>query len=223
MRSAGFLRGSKGQEASTEVVVEVPTHARLPPCPLDFVISPESLENVKKTALQSIPGFHIRGRLDRTRCPLSEPFTGEVTIVSSSSRIRSIELQLVRLESLAAGGAASPSGPGARSEATEIQNLQVADGHVCQGLSIPLFMAFPRVFTCPTIVSDTFRVEFEVNVIVVFEGGFLVTKNLPIVLYRDPPAGVGAGTGDAGSAIGTGLNAPVRARRPVHTAAPVAP
>ena len=42
--------------------------------------------------------------------------------------------------------------------ATEIQNIQIADGDVCRGLPIPIFMIFPRLFTCPTLTTNNFKV-----------------------------------------------------------------
>ena len=99
-------------------------------------------------------------------------------MAETATRIRSIELQLVRVETI------TPAGAAPAREATEIQNLQVGDGAVCLNLAIPLYIVFPRVFTCPTIISDTFRVEFEVNVIVVFDEGYTVTENHPVVLFR---------------------------------------
>lgn len=82
---------------------------------------------------------------------------------------------------------------GSAREATEIQNLQVGDGDVCRGLAIPLYMIFPRIFTCPTSISDGFKVEFEVNVIVVFEDAYMVTENFPITLYREAAPSGSAG------------------------------
>ena len=61
-----------------------------------------------------------------------------------------------------------------------------------RGLAIPLYMIFPRIFTCPTSVSDSFRVEFEVNVIIVFEDSYMVTENFPIRLFRAPPGAANA-------------------------------
>jgi hypothetical protein len=145
--------------------------AKLDASPVDFAIKPESLENVKKASLSTIPKFTIRGRLNKTNCSLNAPFTGEISVVETATRIRSIELQLVRVETI------TPAGAAPAREATEIQNLQVGDGAVCLNLAIPLYMVFPRVFTCPTVITDVFRVEFEVNVIVVFEEGFSVTES----------------------------------------------
>ena len=152
----GFM--AKPLEAEAEFVVEVPCGERPPPAPVEFEIRPDRLENVKSASLTAIPAFTIRGRLNKTNCSLNAPFTGEVTVVDSATRIKSIELQLVRVETITAA-----SGAQVARESTEIQNLQIGEGSVCKNLAIPLYMIFPRVFTCPTAVSDTFRVEFEVS------------------------------------------------------------
>ena len=34
------------------------------------------------------------------------------------------------------------------------------------------------------MLTDLFKVEFEVNLIVVFSDGYMVTENFPITLYR---------------------------------------
>lgn len=214
---SGFL--AKPLEREAEFVVEVPCGEAPPPAPVEFEIKPESLENVKRTAVGAIPKFSIRGKLKRTNCPLNAAFTGEVTVAECAASIKSIELQLVRVETILHGGAQVAR------ESTEIQNLQVGDGDVCKNLAIRLYMIFPRVFTCPTVVTDTFKVEFEVsapprqrrarallgsalrsqppaptpltrtrtrmhtpapqvNIIVVFQEGYMVTENHSIRLYR---------------------------------------
>lgn len=43
-------------------------------------------------------------------------------------------------------------------DATEIQNIQIADGDICRSLSVPLYMVFPRLFTCPTLETTNFKV-----------------------------------------------------------------
>lgn len=43
-------------------------------------------------------------------------------------------------------------------DATEIQNIQIAEGDVCHALSIPIYMVFPRLFTCPTLETTNFKV-----------------------------------------------------------------
>jgi len=143
--------------------------------PVSFTILPESLKNVKSR--DKIPKFQIRGHLDSVSCLISKPFTGEICVESCDARIRSIELQLVRVETCG-------STEGYAKEPTEVQNIQVADGDVARGLPIPLFMVFPRLFTCPTLMTANFKIEFEVNVVVIFEDNHLVTENFPIKLLR---------------------------------------
>jgi len=42
--------------------------------------------------------------------------------------------------------------------ATEIQNIQIADGDVCRELPIPIYMIFPRLFTCPSLTTSNFKI-----------------------------------------------------------------
>jgi len=181
---SGFM--TKPIETEIEFVAEVPSIIPNDPKPLEFEINPTSLSNVKKQSVSAIPKFLIRGKLNRTHCSLNNPFTGELTVIEAENKIKSIELQLVRVETIVTSAVAtSSSGTNEKGrEATEIQNLQIGDGDVCRNLPIPLYMIFPRVFTCPTVITETFRVEFEVNVIVAFEDAYSVTENFPITLYR---------------------------------------
>lgn len=48
-------------------------------------------------------------------------------------------------------------------DATEIQNIQIADGDVCRGLPIPIYMVFPRLFTCPTLETTNFKVGKQIG------------------------------------------------------------
>lgn len=43
-------------------------------------------------------------------------------------------------------------------DATEIQNIQIAEGDVCRCLPIPIYMVFPRLFTCPTLETTNFKI-----------------------------------------------------------------
>eukprot|EP01090_Pellita_catalonica_P003303 TRINITY_DN12976_c0_g1_i1.p1 TRINITY_DN12976_c0_g1~~TRINITY_DN12976_c0_g1_i1.p1 ORF type:complete len:239 (+),score=27.79 TRINITY_DN12976_c0_g1_i1:161-877(+) len=169
---------AKNLERNLEFIVEIPDkEAQLKLTPLPFTITPDHLQNVKKSTLKNVPNFKISGKINSTTCLVSMPFTGEVVVESSKSVIKSIEIQLVRVETC---GCAD----GFAKEATEIQNIQIADGDVTRGMAIPLFMIFPRLFTCPTVASKTFKVEFEVNVVVLLANGHLITENFPIRLLR---------------------------------------
>lgn len=46
----------------------------------------------------SLPKFLIKGHLDATNCVISQPLTGELVVENSDMPIKSIELQLVRVE-----------------------------------------------------------------------------------------------------------------------------
>lgn len=143
--------------------------------PVEFCITPESLSNVKERL--NVPDFKVVGKIDTVNCCIVKPFTGELSVERCSAPIRSIEIQLVRVETCgcAEGYARDP---------TEIQNIQIADGDVCRGVLIPIFMIFPRLFTCPTLCTSTFKVEFEANIVIVFQDDHLVTENFPITLHR---------------------------------------
>lgn len=144
--------------------------------PVEFTVSPENLENVKQR--DRIPKFKLSGKLESAVCSIEQPFVGEITVEESEATIKSIELQLVRVETC---GCAE----GYAKDATEIQNIQIGDGNVAPKMAIPIYMIFPRLFTCPTLATKSFKVEFEVNVVVVFQDGHLVTENFPIKLVRD--------------------------------------
>ncbi|XP_065678263.1 vacuolar protein sorting-associated protein 26C isoform X1 [Hydra vulgaris] len=124
-----------------------------------------------------IPNCIVTGFLRSVNCNIVDPFYGELTIENSEMPIKSIELQLVRVETC---GCAE----GYAKDATEIQNLQIADGDVCRGISIPIYMVLPRLFTCPTLETTNFKIEFEVNLIVVFSDDHILTENFPIRVYR---------------------------------------
>lgn len=142
---------------------------------VEFTVNRESLHNVKNRS--NVPDFLITGYLDTANCVITKPFTGELTVSHSSASIRSIELQLVRVETC---GCAE----GYSRDATEIQNIQIGEGDVCRNVSIPIYMIFPRLFTCPSLNTNNFKIEFEVNIIVVFQDDHLVTENFPIKLLR---------------------------------------
>jgi len=168
---------AKNLAKTLEFLVEIKSGILPEPKQIDFVITPESLENVKKSSVKNIPKFKITGFLDSAACNINKPLTGFIVVEEAEAVIKSIEIQLVRVETC---GCAD----GYAKEATEIQNIQIADGDVCRGMKIPVFMIFPRLFTCPTTVAKTFKIEFEVNLVVMLFDGHLITENFPIRLMR---------------------------------------
>ena len=57
-----------------------------------------------------LPKFLIRGHLNSTSCIITQPLTGELVVESSEAAIRSIELQLVRVETCGEAHPAHSSG-----------------------------------------------------------------------------------------------------------------
>lgn len=170
----------KDASTSMEFMVEGPEVEGAKASPVDFTITPETLMKGGRNMKSSLPDLKITGRLDSRDCSVNRPLTGEINVLHCDAPIKSIELQLVRVETC---GCAE----GFAREATEIQNIQVGEGDVCRDFPIPLFMVFPRLFTCPTLITDFFKVEFEVNVAVIFADDHLVTKNFPLNLFRSRP------------------------------------
>lgn len=142
-----------------------------------FKIAPSSLQNVKASSRSKIPEFKFEGYLDHTTCSINESFSGKLVIKKCAVDIKSIELQLVRVESCTYM-------EGEAREATEIQNIQIADGNIVRDLALPIYMVFPRLFTCTTAISKSFKIEFEVNLIVLFADNHMVTENFPIKIFR---------------------------------------
>ena len=145
--------------------------------PVDFKITKSSLENVHADVMRTLPDFHFEGRIPTSRCPVNSPFTGELEIKDAKAPIKSVSLQLVRVETVTFT-------EGTAKEPTEVQNIQIAQGDVCRKLVIPLYMIFPRLFTCPTLITDSFKIEFEMNLIVLFEDSHMITENFPLVLIK---------------------------------------
>ena len=106
-------------------------------------------------------------------CCYTDPFEGHIICEDSELQIKSIEIQLVRVETFEK-----------KTNATEVQNIQVADGNPIPGLEIPLYMLFPKIYSCPTFIHEKFQIEFQVNLIVIFQNGYQLTENIPIRLYR---------------------------------------
>ena len=168
----------KALKADLEFIVEVPQQ-QVEGGSMSFSISPSRLENIDPKVLRSIPNFEINGKVHRTNCNINQPFTGEVQVDMSVATIKSLELQLVRVESVE-----RKTGDFYR-EATEIQLLQIGEGNVTRSLVVPMYMVFPRLFSCPTVISTSFKIEFEINLLIVFGDGHLITENFPIKIFRN--------------------------------------
>eukprot|EP01036_Dinobryon_divergens_P023451 gene23451-31798_t len=173
----------KALKNEIEFIVEVATPTINPAMsistPITFSISPSTLEHMSPNALSTIPDFKITGTLHKTKCLINEPFTGEFNVDVSVAAIRSVELQLVRVESVRCSDGRNTQ------EASEIMRIQIAEGNICRNLFIPIYMVFPRLYCCPTVENSSFKIDFEVNLLVTFLEGYAISENFPLELYRE--------------------------------------
>ena len=51
-----------------------------------------------RTQTTTLPNFKVTGKLHTATCPITMPFTGELTVEHCDMKVKSIELQLVRVE-----------------------------------------------------------------------------------------------------------------------------
>ena len=79
--------------------------------PQDFSITPEALPADPKQA-GKVPRFNFTGQIASVNCCFDEPFDGYLILKESEIKIKSIEIQLVRVETFEG-----------KTNATEIQNI----------------------------------------------------------------------------------------------------
>jgi len=178
MLKAQIIRRYLGKNllASLEFIVQLPPiKGSVKPQPEDFLINPLSVETTKKAAL---PDFDLRGVIDSLNICIDKPLTGYILLDKCEEPIKCIEVQLVRVETCGCSD-------GFAKEATEIQNIQLVEGDIPRGIKVPIHMIFPRLFTCPTVITArTFKIEYQANLVMMFPDGRLVSKKFPITLYR---------------------------------------
>lgn len=109
-----------------------------------------------------------------SRFPSPSLFGRQIVVEHASAPIKSLELQLIRVESVAHAEGVARDGRWlglvtvswdrqpltvcrcvSVGVATEIQNVQIGWGDVCRQLAIPIYMIFPRLFTCPTMLAPS--------------------------------------------------------------------
>ncbi|KAL2608976.1 hypothetical protein R1flu_027549 [Riccia fluitans] len=161
----GYLQ--KSLSATTEFIIECRPgrfqKSLVVPESVNFYITQDTQKHALYPSLRA-GGFRITGRI-ATQCSLTEPLMGELTVEKSTVPIQSIDIQLLRVESVAAGDRMA-------TESSEIQTTQIADGDVCRGVKLPMYIILPRLSTCPTLSAGAFSLEFEISVMITFDAGF---------------------------------------------------
>ncbi|KAL8056621.1 hypothetical protein ABFX02_04G130600 [Erythranthe guttata] len=157
----GYLH--KSLSATTEFIVESEKD-NLPQKPVSpetviFYITQDTQKHALLPELKS-GGFRVTGKIC-TQCSLVDPLVGELTVEKSAIPIQSIDIHLLRVESILIGDRIS-------TESTLMQTTQIADGDVCRGLTLPIYIILPRLLTCPTIFAGPFSIEFKVSIVITF-------------------------------------------------------
>ncbi|KAK6153960.1 hypothetical protein DH2020_013599 [Rehmannia glutinosa] len=157
----GYLQ--KPLSATVEFIVESEKD-NLPQKPVSpemviFYITQDTQRHALLPQLKS-GGFRVTGKIC-TQCSLSDPIGGELTVEASAVPIQSIDIHLLRVESILVGEKIA-------TESSLIQTTQIADGDVCRGMTLPIYVILPRLLTCPTIFAGPFSVEFKVSIVITF-------------------------------------------------------
>lgn len=155
-----------------------------------FYITQDTQKHPLLPELQS-GGFRVTGKIS-TQCSLSDPVSGDLTVEASAVPIESIDIQLLRVESILVGDRFV-------TETSVIQTTQIADGDVCRSITLPIYVMIPRLLACPTLSAGPFSIEFQVSVIITFQSElsklypksdmriprlWLVMETLPLRLLR---------------------------------------
>ena len=63
-------------------------------------------------------------------------------------------------------------------------SLQIAEGDVMRGVSIPIHLVFPRFFVCPTTDNSLFSLGFKISINVIFGNNYTASESFDIVTKR---------------------------------------
>ncbi|KAF5226582.1 hypothetical protein ECC02_000083 [Trypanosoma cruzi] len=181
--STGIMSSDVSEVVPIYVIVpgqgQPPPHVLKEDTGVRFELNEESLEVLcdRPTPSDRVnPNFLLEGCFDRYYNDIDIPLSGWIVVRRCSAKILSIELQMQRVEQAATPGKIVR-------EVTELQTIQIADGNVLRNLEIPIYMIFPRWYTCPSLKTPNIRVVFDANVLVKLQGRQLLRKVVPIHLY----------------------------------------
>lgn len=158
----GYLH--KSISATVEFIVESDKGNLLkPPLSPEMVVFYITRDTQKHPLLPELisGGFKVSGKI-ATQCLLTDPLCGELTVEASLLPIQSIDVHLLRVESILVGERIA-------TETSLIQTTQIADGDVCHSMTLPIYVILPRLLTCPTVLAGPFSIEFQVLIVVKFQ------------------------------------------------------
>ncbi|KAL6010771.1 hypothetical protein ACLOJK_001213 [Asimina triloba] len=131
-------------------------------------------------------GFRISGKVC-TQCSLLNPISGDLTVEASAVPIHSIDILLLRIESILVG------------DRVVTETSVIADGDVCRSMTLPIHVMIPRLLACPIVLAGPFSIEFQLSIVISFQSElsklypksdlrtprmWLAMETLPLKLYR---------------------------------------
>nr|XP_018676923.1 PREDICTED: Down syndrome critical region protein 3 homolog isoform X1 [Musa acuminata subsp. malaccensis] len=165
--TADVMRGylHKSLSAALEFIVEN-DRANLITSPqllefVSFYITQDTQKHQLLPELLTAGCFRVTGKI-LTQCSLKDPITGDLTVEASAVPIDSVDIQLLRVESIL-------SGERFVTDTSVIQTTQIADGDICRSLTLPIYVLLPRLLVCPTLFAGSFSIEFHVSITVSFQ------------------------------------------------------
>ena len=202
------------------------------PLPRPPFFQPEALTSASATADTSVKlevgiedCLHIEFEYDRTRLGLEDDVTGRVHFLLVRIRIKTMELALVRRETVgvAAGGGGGAGGPtGGTPESETLTRFEIMDGCPVRGEVIPVRMPLAGLDLTPTFGAQAaghgagfFSVRYFLNLVLLDEEDRRYFKQQELTLFRrDYETGASAAWGAAatsGSGAGAVAAAPAGA------------
>eukprot|EP00667_Euglena_gracilis_P015027 EG_transcript_15612 len=173
---------TKALKCSVELIVQVPGQGvdrQLKSAPVPFAIDSRAFDEVgARRPPGPAPRLDIVGHLETAVLDITRPVAGTLTIRECSLRIVTIDIYLIRIEGIQVDGETA-------FETSYVQTTQLACSDVCRNLPIPIWMQLPRVFSCPNLSYDAFRLLWHVELVVFFEEeGACVRKVIPVSIFR---------------------------------------
>ncbi|ELR22840.1 uncharacterized protein ACA1_396260 [Acanthamoeba castellanii str. Neff] len=168
-------------QKEAEFVIHVDTLEEVPqPREVSILLSSNESSQFKQgKGATSDEEFSARGKFLTTTCHVNKPLSGELTVETTVGwAIDHASLHLMRIETVA------KEGGGFNKQVSEIQTTQLVDGYIPDRLAVPIYLVFPRLFTCPSLHAANFKIEFSVTLQVTLKGGHVLKKDFPLLLVR---------------------------------------
>ncbi|BBH04186.1 lectin protein kinase family protein [Prunus dulcis] len=125
---------------------------------MEFIVESDKADLLERPVSPEMVIFYLTQ--DTQRHPLlpelkSDPIVGELTVEASAVPICSIDMHLLRVESILLGEKiVTEQSLIQTTQACTLSHLiNIADGDVCRNMTLPIYVILPRLLTCPTVLA----------------------------------------------------------------------